>query len=212
MFKYNKFFEVPYGPHVKMVQLVGNNKKVLEVGCATGYISEKLKENGCKVVGIEIDKKAGKLAKKFCKDVIISDVESLKNIPYKKNYFDVILFGDVLEHLKNPLNVLKNLRRYLKNNGYIVISVPNIAFWLIRLRLFFGKFDYKDYGIMDKTHLRFFTFKTVKELLKDAGYKISRIDIAPRCISPLIDWFIYRITKLWKSLLAYQFLIVAIKR
>lgn len=210
MLKYSKFYDVKYGAHAKMVQLVGKNKKVLEIGCATGYISKKLKENGCQVIGIEIDSSAGRIAKRYCKNVIIADVESLKKISYKN--FDVLLFGDVLEHLKDPSNVLKRFRKYLKKNGYVVLSVPNIAFWFIRLKLLFGKFEYGDYGILDRTHLKFFTLKSLKKLLDDGGYKIVKIDVTPRSMSPLINWLIYGFTKLWKSLLAYQFLIVAVKR
>jgi len=162
-----------------MVKMIGVNKKVLDVGCATGQISRRLKENGCTVVGIEIDEESAKVTKQYCENVIVGDVEKLSELSYPEKYFDALLFGDVLEHLKDPLRVLRNLKRYLKDDGYIVCSVPNVAHIYIRLKILFGKWDYEDTGLLDRTHLRFFTIKSVKKLIEDAGFKIEKIDFSP---------------------------------
>lgn len=209
--KYHSFNPDPYGAHAKIVKLVGANKRILEIGCASGYISEKLKENGCSVIGFEIDKESAVLAKRYCEDVIGGDIESVEKIPVEEKYFDGILFADVLEHLKKPLEVLKKLKKYLKDDGAVYISMPNIANWMIRLNLLFGKFEYQEQGILDKTHLRFFNEKSTLELVNNAGLEIIKFDVTPSI--PFIPKKIgYGISRLAPNLFAFQFLIVAKKR
>lgn len=162
-----------------MIKLIGKNKKVLEVGCATGYISKRLKENDCTVAGIEIDRESAKVAKQYCENIIVGDVENLSELPYPEKYFDVLLFGDVLEHLKDPLFVLKKLKSWCKDDGYIICSIPNVAHIYVRLKLLFGKWDYEDIGLLDRTHLRFFTTGSAKKIIEDAGFKIEKIDFSP---------------------------------
>lgn len=173
---------------------------MLDIGCATGYLSEKMKEKNCFVVGLEVDKKSAEIAKEKSDELIIGDVEKLDNLPYSEGYFDVIVFGDVLEHLKEPHQVLKRFRKYLAFDGYAVASIPNVAHWSIRFSLLFGKFDYGKYGILDETHLRFYTLTSVKKLFQKAGYKIIKIDGTGKILS---------ILKIWKSLLASQFVVAA---
>ena len=81
---------------MKILNLAGKNKVVLDVGCSTGQLAKRLKEKGCKVYGIEVDEGAAKIARRCCEDVIVKDVELLKELPYPKNFFDVIIFADVL--------------------------------------------------------------------------------------------------------------------
>jgi 2-polyprenyl-3-methyl-5-hydroxy-6-metoxy-1,4-benzoquinol methylase len=138
-------------------QLVGSGKKVLDVGCATGRLSEKLRnEKDCFVVGIESDEVAARLAQHRCDRVIVANVELLEEIPFPPGYFDTLVFADVLEHLKDPEMFLKRFKRYLSEGGCVIISVPNIANWFIRLKLLLGRWDYRETGILDKTHIRFF--------------------------------------------------------
>jgi 2-polyprenyl-3-methyl-5-hydroxy-6-metoxy-1,4-benzoquinol methylase len=106
-------------------------------------------------------------------DFFIVDLDDQK-LPKFDNKFDLIVLGDVLEHLKRPDIILKNLKELLASHGRIIISVPNIAQIKIRLKLLLGNFDYQDYGIMDRTHLKFFTQKTIKNLIIQAGYQIER--------------------------------------
>lgn len=213
--RYDYFGSHPYGAHVKVVNFVGANKRVLDVGCNTGYISKRLKEKGCFVVGIEIDPVAAELTKDYCDDLIIGDVETLDLSTLEKyDDFDVILFVDILEHLKEPLGVPKKLRRYLKDDGYIVTSIPNIACWHIRLKLLFGRFEYQEYGILDRTHLRFFNKESARRLVDNAGFEIIRFDVTPGPIPiPFLPRKLaYYLAKLLPNLLAFQFLIVAKKR
>ena len=186
----------PNNPFVKQLKFIGVEKSVLEFGCSTGYFSEALQKKGCTVVGVEINPIAAKLAEKFCVQVIVADLD-LGDIKERVNgmKFDVISFGDVLEHLKDPWQVLRDVRSILKPSGYIVASIPNIAHGAIRLDLLKGNFNYSDSGLLDKTHLRFFTRKTVYELFAESGYSVESIDttIVPiflesNCI-PQVDRF-----------------------
>jgi len=168
-------------------------------------------------VGIEIDKESAQIAKKYCKDVIVGDIETMDSLPYPEEYFDVIIFGDVLEHLKDPLSVLKKLKKYLNKNGYIICSIPNIAHIYVRLNLLFGRWEYQDTGILDKTHLRFFTKKTAIKLIEDAEYKIEELYYTPWVSLPLsrlrrfefVRKMEYYLTKALPTLFALRFIIKA---
>jgi len=213
MLRYNKFSSDPYGAHIKIVRFVGVYKKVLEIGCATGAVSKRLKENGCEVIGVEIDSGAAQLAKKYCQNVIIGDVESMRDIPYPDEYFDVILLSDVLEHLKSPLVLLRRVKKYLKDDGCLVVSIPNVANWKIRLGLLWGKFNYEDCGILDRTHLRFFNEKGARRLLENAGFEIIKFDITPSILFPFVSKRLkYLIAKMRPNIFAFQFLMVGKKK
>jgi SAM-dependent methyltransferase len=131
---------------------------------------------GCEVVGIELNPEAAKRAAQHCATVIVGDVEkdALERLTGK---FDVITFGDVLEHLVCPGAVLLRSRAYLTENGCVLVSLPNVAHYTIRLRLLLGRFDYEQCGLMDHTHLRFFTLRTAKRMLEEAGYAICDFDV-----------------------------------
>ena len=115
------------------------------------------------MVGIDIDEARAKLAQERLNKVIVANVEKMERDPFPDGYFDIIIFADVLEHLKEPETVLRRFKKYLKKDGYALISIPNIANWKMRVYLLFGKWHYKDVGLLDKTHLRFFTLKTAKD-------------------------------------------------
>src|SRR5215210_4290034 len=162
--------------HALIVELVGYDKQVLDVGCSTGYLAEVLLKRGCRVTGIEIDPKAARQAEEHCERVIVGDVESLDvGEELDEGSFDVIIFGDVLEHLKDPLQTLGRLRSFLGPRGYVVASIPNIAHGSVRLALMQGKFQYHSVGLLDSTHLRFFTRETLEQLFKDAGLVITEL-------------------------------------
>lgn len=211
MSKYDIFDSNVYGAHKKIVDCIGFKKKVLDIGCAEGTISEKLFSHKCEVIGIEIDEKSAKKAKKYCNDVVIGNVELIELNKEYENYFDIILFADVLEHLKEPLDVLRRFKKYLKDDGYIVISLPNIANWRMRFNLLLGNFDYEDCGLLDKTHLRFYNVKGVKKLLSDADLEITNLDASLKGTKKFPK-FSYSICLKWPNLLAYQFLITAKKK
>ena len=161
----------------KMLSFIGTNKLVVDFGCASGYFAQLLTTKGCIVTGIEINPEAAKLAEQYCQQVIVADLDfvSLQEI-LPNQHFDVAIFGDVLEHLRNPWQVLKEAKTILNPDGYVVASIPNIAHGSIRLALLQGKFEYSELGILDNTHLRFFTRKTVNDLFNKSGYLIELTD------------------------------------
>ena len=155
--------------HADVVNLVGRDKRVLELGPATGYMSRVFNERGCQVVGIEIDAGMAATAAEVCERVVVGDLEQLDlEEELAEDRFDVIVAADVLEHLKDPLAALDKLKPFLKEEGAFVISVPNIAHGSVRLALLSGIFEYQDIGLLDSTHLHFFTRATFERLLDEA--------------------------------------------
>ena len=203
----------PYSAHSRMLDLVGRDKRVLEVGCATGYITRKMKENNCKVTGIEIDSQSAEIAKQYCEQIIIGNIEEIKDLNLQQEYFDFILFADVLEHLVNPIKTLFRIKKYLKKDGRLFISLPNVANYRVRLNLLVGRFDYTKIGLLDRTHLRFFTIKTAKQLIKNAGLKLEGMDVTPTWNSSIsfLNKFYYSIAKVFKGLFGYNILLLASK-
>jgi 2-polyprenyl-3-methyl-5-hydroxy-6-metoxy-1,4-benzoquinol methylase len=160
--------------HSTVVRMVGHDKHVLELGPATGYMSKILSDHGCSVTGIEIDPEMASQAAQFCERVIVGDLDTLKlEEELGDQRYDVIVAADVLEHLKDPLRVVTQLKDFLvRDTGHFVVSLPNIAHGSVRLALLNGDFDYRDLGLLDRTHLRFFTRKSIEQLIEDAGLGI----------------------------------------
>jgi 2-polyprenyl-3-methyl-5-hydroxy-6-metoxy-1,4-benzoquinol methylase len=166
-----------HSSYEKIVAVIGERRKVLDVGCHTGYLAQLLKARGCEVVGLEIDAAAAEVAKKFCDEVILADAETIDRLAgYSEGYFDAIVYADVLEHFRNPGRPLRTFKKYLSQDGIVVASIPNVANWRIRLSLLCGIFEYAEYGILDRNHLKFYTMKTAKKLFKESGYTVARIE------------------------------------
>lgn len=164
-----------YNPEI--LKLIFQPKNILDVGCGTGLLAEEIKRRqSCFVAGIEKNPQAAFLAEKRCDKVIVGDIDSLSQLPFPRRYFDCIILADVLEHTKDPKNVLESIKLYLAEGGFVFISLPNIAHWRMRLKLMFGSFDYQERGTLDKTHLRFFTLKTLKDLLESCGLEIISLN------------------------------------
>ncbi|BAI60316.1 hypothetical protein MCP_0244 [Methanocella paludicola SANAE] len=163
--------------HGLIIDLVGRNKAVLEVGNSTGYLSKIFRENGNRVTGIDIDREAGSIAQQYCETMVFGDIEIIDLDAYlKDSYFDVIVFGDVLEHLKSPEQILIKVKKYLKSDGYLVVSLPNGCHGDIILNLLFGDFRYTPMGLHDVTHLRFFGWKNILDMFNDHGYMVINVN------------------------------------
>ena len=156
--------------HTLMVELVGGTKRVLDVGCAPGYLAEALVDQGCTVTGLEFDEQAAEEARPHLERLVIGDIETLDvEEAFGDDRFDVIVFGDVLEHLRDPLVVLRKVRAVLAERGCVVASIPNVAHGSVRLALMAGRFDYQPLGLLDSTHIRFFTRSSIEDLFREAG-------------------------------------------
>jgi 2-polyprenyl-3-methyl-5-hydroxy-6-metoxy-1,4-benzoquinol methylase len=160
------------GRNLVFVNLAAQGRRILEFGCSTGFLSRHLVDRGCNVTGVEIDAEAAEKARQWCEKVHVIDL----NRPDWANGFsrdyDTILFGDVLEHLMSPASVLRRASDLLLPNGRVIICLPNIAHWTVRVSLLRGKFEYTSTGFLDVTHLRFYTPETARKLIEDSGYRI----------------------------------------
>jgi len=158
----------------QIILLAGRDKKVLEVGPATGDMTKVLRDRGCRVTGLEVDPVAAKVGEQYCERMIVGDIEQMDLAEFfGDERFDVVLFSDVLEHLVDPSKVLADVRSILAPGGRVCASIPNIAHGSVRLALLAGEFRYRDKGLLDGTHLRFFTREGIEDLFAGAGYEVS---------------------------------------
>jgi O-antigen biosynthesis protein len=169
--------------HAMIVELVGSDKRVLDVATSTEQVAKDLGERGCKVTRIEVDPETARQVEEYCETVIIGDVENLDlGNELDDEHFDVIVLGDELEHLKDPLQTLRRLKPCLRAAGYVVASVRNMAHGSVRLALIQGKFHHPSLGLVDDMHLRFFTRESAEQLCKDAGFLITELKSTTRAI------------------------------
>jgi len=150
--------------------------RMLDVGCATGEVGVALKrERGVReVVGLEFSPRAAAEARRRLDQVVEGDVETL-DAPYPDGYFDLLLYADVLEHLRNPWDVATRQRRLLRPGGLVVASLPYIGHYSTILMLLRHQWRYAERGIMDSTHLRFFDRAGLLDLFRRAGYREARL-------------------------------------
>jgi 2-polyprenyl-3-methyl-5-hydroxy-6-metoxy-1,4-benzoquinol methylase len=165
----------------KILDLVRPGSTVLEVGCSTGYYTEYLTtRKGCKITAVEADAVAAECARPHCERLVVGNIERdeiLESVADRT--YEVLFLVGVLEHLIYPDLLLVKLRRLVEpESGYLVISFPNIAHWTVRLNVLMGRFDYQDTGLLDRSHLRFFTRKTARELIEGTGYIIETVDMS----------------------------------
>lgn len=155
---------VTTGPHV-----------ILDLGCGSGAVGRKLLESGkaSKMIGVEIFPSAAKEASKYYAKVHEGDIEAM-SLPYGQQ-FDYVLCGDILEHLKDPYSVVARIPGWLKNDGHFICSVPNVRHWrVLREVICQGEWKYREAGIMDQTHLRFFTRRSCFRMLQEAGFTVKK--------------------------------------
>ncbi len=163
--------------------------RVLEIGAASGATGRFLKEKGMvkEYIGVEISESAAVMAKKHLDEVIVADIERVdleKEHGLRKEYFDLILCLDVLEHLYDPWEVLARLKKFLKPDGHLIASLPNVQHITVIKGLLEGRWRYESAGILDATHVRFFTLQDMLDMFDGAGFSITRLD---RTFNPLLD-------------------------
>jgi methionine biosynthesis protein MetW len=157
--------------HRLLLDAVPAGARVLDVGCATGYLAAELTRRGCRVTGVDADPAAAERARAHCENVVVGDVEGAptRTALAALAPFDAILCGDVLEHLRDPWSALRELGTL---GSRVVLSVPNVAHWTGRRALLRGRFPYAEHGLFDRTHLRFFTRASARELAEGAGLRV----------------------------------------
>ncbi len=192
-----------FSPAQKIIINLVKDGEILEVGSSSGYMTEEFTKRGCTVDIIEVDKEAAKEAKEFSRRVFLGSIEDKELKQQVKSKYDFIICADVLEHLVDPEKTLLFLKNKLKTQGFVLISIPNIAYWGMRVGLLRGHFDYQESGLLDKTHLRFYTYNTFLKLLKKLEFKIEKIYPAEVSV-PLF-------VKLFPNLLIYHYVVKAKK-
>ncbi len=206
--------EHPQSAHARLMRLIPPQTRVLELGCASGYLSGYMEQGlGCRVTGVDHDPAATAIAAERCSEVHTADLDqadalaaAAASAPY-----DVLLAAAVLEHLKQPERLLRAALGMLKPGGRVIVSLPNIAHYSVRLALLGGRFDYTDYGIMDRTHLHFYTLRTGRALVEAGGAVVDRVVIAGSGLQNLLDGRLPRAPLILPGLLAYELIYVGHK-
>ncbi|HET9641946.1 MAG TPA: class I SAM-dependent methyltransferase [Burkholderiaceae bacterium] len=162
----------------RLLRLVGRGKRVLELGCSVGAQSRVMTQQlDCQVIGVEINRDAAVAAGKYCKRVIVANLDKIDLASeLNEERFDVILCADVLEHLADPLRTLLSAKSLLVENGRLILSVPNVAHAALVFELAHGRFDYRSRGLLDDTHIRFFTRTNLIRSASEANMLIEHLE------------------------------------
>lgn len=208
---YVTFNDRPLGGHRMVLDLVPPGERVLDVGCSAGYLAERLAARGSAVTGIELDPEAAERARAFCEEVVVGDAETMV-MPLDPGTFDAVVCADLVEHLRDPGATLARLRPLLRPGGRLVVATPNVANWSIRLALLFGRFNYTERGILDRTHAHLFTRRSLIECVRGAGYRVESVDFTvpvPKLGTPGVERLAHAIGRLRPQLCAFQFVLAA---
>jgi SAM-dependent methyltransferase len=182
-----------------LLELIGKGSSVIEVGPHTGYFTQLLRSRACHVIAVERDEEAASRARLVANELLVADIED-PNLTLPAGGADVVLFSHVLEHLVDPAATLARARSWLREDGRVIAAIPNIAFWRVRLDLLRGRFNYTPTGILDETHLRFFTRRTAHGLFEQAGYDVH-LSVPALSHAPAAGW-LRRLPKVGDALAA----------
>lgn len=182
---------------------VPGRSAVLELGASSGYMSKILVDAGCVVDAIEINAEDAAKAARYCRKIVVGSVEESDSFSSLPGPYDVVLMADVLEHLRSPEAALREARRRLKTTGQALVCLPNIGYYRMRMDLLKGRFEYADYGLLDRTHLRFYTLESAVELFAASGFSTVDVIVPPPRVpkwGKLKTWVKAR----WPTLFAIQ--------
>jgi SAM-dependent methyltransferase len=186
--KSRPYFEIANPEIPKIMKELPRGLRVLDVACGSGvHGAEMLRLYGHRVVGVDLSEASIRKAKTRLAEAYVADVTHPERYPFHgRQHFDIILLSDILEHLTDPLDVLTRHYQLLAPGGHVLISLPNVAIWNVRFELLFGRFEYQDTGTLDRTHMRFFTHRSVRRFLSEAGLTLSRNRITPGILRPFV--------------------------
>lgn len=161
---------------------------VLDAGCGFATTSERIQQLGNHVTGVDSSAEALEIAAGRVERVVCADVRDVSKVAAEvgDRTYDALIFADVLEHLPDPLETLNGYLPLLGDNGRVFVSLPNVALWSVRLAIGVGRFEYQETGVLDRTHLRFFTRGSAKRLLRDAGLEVLRVTYNPGLVRPFV--------------------------
>ncbi len=194
----------------RILALAGNvqGKRILDIGCSTGYLGESLKKFGAAyVAGVEISDPAAQEARQKLDNVYVFNIQdAVWPEAVMVERFDLIVMAEVLEHVFDPAQVLQKIHKLLAPEGAVIITTPNFMLWTNRIKFLFGKFKYENQGMFDFGHIRFFTYPYLKQVLRDSGFTLEgeRNIIFPGKATNFL--------KRWPGLFAFQFIVKARKK
>jgi 2-polyprenyl-3-methyl-5-hydroxy-6-metoxy-1,4-benzoquinol methylase len=193
---------------------------LLDLGAAGGELGAAVRERFTRTIGFEYDSDRLPQLRRHFDQAVIADLETVRNLPKGVR---VIVLADIIEHLRDSSAILRCVHEALAEDGRLFLSVPNIANITVRLGLLFGVFEYRERGILDFTHLRFFTMRTIRREVENAGFRILAVRgssvpvrlivgrFTPERLLRLGETLLTWITRIWRGLFAYQIIIVAEK-
>ena len=158
----------------QIASFIDAGSHVFDMGCGEGQLAPVLTGKGCRVDGMDINIRRMTASRSHYKNLYEGNIETFAFDQHAHQY-DVVVLADVLEHLQAPEKVLETSRALLKDKGKVLISLPNVAYYSNRMCLLFGRWEYQDEGILDRTHLRFFTLCTGREFIETNGYDVSEM-------------------------------------
>lgn len=202
----------PYSSHQLVLDRARGAARILDVGCSAGVLARDLAAAGAVVDGIEYDPVAAEEARSVCRTVLVGDLDSMDLSGLDPAGYQAVVCADILEHLRDPVAVLTRLRAVMAPGGKLIVSVPNIANWSMRLLHLAGRWDYQERGIMDRTHLRFFNRRGIVETVVRGGFRVVDVDVSvplPALRREPFNRIAHGLGRGWKNLLAYQFIVTA---
>lgn len=217
--KYFSKLTDPYSSHTMIVRALQQTglagRRILELGVGDATLTEAMHRAGGEVTCVELDPQFADLARPFAREVITANAEGLNYRLEQGAQFDIIVAADILEHLADPETILSRLKAGLRRGGLLVVSLPNVANLYVRLNLLLGRFPYHTKGLLDQTHLRFYTLSSMRKLLVKTGWVVERVDVTSIPIAIVFPFLrkrafcwmlglLHSATRLFRGLLAYQ--------
>ncbi len=209
----------PYSSHSLILDQLRKRgleaERILELGVGDATLTERMSAAGARITCVELDPQFAALARPFAREVQMANAEQLQFRPDDGVLFDTIVAADILEHLVDPETVLSKLKAGLKKNGLLIVSLPNVANVYVRLNLLMGRFPYHTKGLLDRTHLRFYTLKSMQRMLIQTGWTIEESQVTSIPVAIVFPFLrarpfrwllhlLHRFTRIFPGLLAYQ--------
>ncbi len=203
---------------VNALPALGDGRRLLDVGCAGGYLSAIFAQRGYQVVGLERPSGAGDA---FPAHIELVEADLEQGLPRFEPAFQYVICADILEHLRDPKKLLRQTWAVLEPDGRLVASLPNSGHWYFRLNVLFGRFPQEDKGLFDRTHVRFYMWAGWVELLQSGGFCVESVvptgtpvglalpSLEGTWLVNVLERVSYGLARMWKTLFAYQFIVVA---